>query len=187
MIPTTSKSFVLAPYQVLPVSVRAAVFSCAVASAEFQISFDGGEYFPMQQGWTVDNRPNLFSQITFYNPTGTAITVTFYAGASAMFYSPPTTMAVIKNAPTYVKAGAYSIGAGETFDFNGLDGVKVRKQIIFTNLDDSVDLDVLDAAGSGCATVFPRSAWTVEASGKVSLKNNNGDDVTIRVAEIFYA
>jgi hypothetical protein len=188
MIPTTSQTVVLAPYEVRPLAVSGMVFSCALATAQFLISFDGQGYIPMQQGWTMDNRPNIFRSINLQNPTAVQITVTFYAGASAMFYSPPTTLALVTNAPTYLKgSGIVAIGAGASQTFNGVDAGKNRKQIIVTNLDAVNALYILDAANNIVLPVFAAESKTVELSGLCKVNNPNPAPVNAVVGEVFYA
>jgi hypothetical protein len=188
MIPTTSQTVVLAPYQVLPMAASGMVFSCAQATAQFQISFDGQGFIPMQQGWTMDNRPNVFKSIILQNLSAVQITVTFYTGASAMFYSPPVTLALVTEAPTYAKGGGIvAIGAGASLSFTGLDGTKTRKQIIVTNLDPTAELYIQDGAANVLLPVFAGESKTVELSGACKVNNPNGAGVNAVVGEIFYA
>jgi hypothetical protein len=188
MIPTTSKSVTLAPYQVLPMAVSGLVFSCAQASAQFQVSFDGQGFIPMQQGWTYGPSPTPFTSLIFANNTGVQITVSFYAGASPLNYSPPTTLALVTGAPTYSKGGGIvAIGAGATVAFNGVDNGKTRKQFLLTNMDAAAALYIQDANANVVLPVFAGESKTVELSGMCKVNKPNGAPVNAVVGEIFYA
>lgn len=183
----TYKSVTLPAYSSQSHAVTGTVFVCVSATAAFELSFDGQSRVTMDQGWSVDLRPEGFRFLVFHNTTGAAITITYYAGNAVMAYASQQTIFQVKDPATYVLAGAESIANAEQIDYSGEDSGNARKQFIVTNLDTDRDLDVLDANGDLCATVFPRSAWTVETSGLLSLKNNSGAGLSIRVAEIFYA
>jgi hypothetical protein len=189
MIPTTAKSITLAPYQVMPVTVSGKVFSCSATSNSFLLSIDGGEYFPMRQGWTIDYRPDTFNTLTLYNNTATQVAATFYVGASAMFYSPPNTVAIVTNAPTYAKgSGIMALpGYGEQ-TYSGLDGANVRKQMIVCNMDaGGAMICIRDAAESIFMPIMAGESKTFECSGLLKLLNPNGGAVNVVVGEIFYA
>ena len=189
MIPTISKSVVLAAYTVLPMSIRGSVFSCAAADAAFKASFDGEDYIDMQQGWTMDSRPTVFNKITFYNPSARQVAVTFYCGSSSMFYSPPVTLALVSNAGTYLKgSGIQAPARNSTTPYSGVDGTKNRKQFILTNMSgEGMTLYINDADGNLVLPVFDGQSRTLEISSMVKLENPNGVPVNCVVGEVFYA
>jgi len=182
----TYKTVTLAAYETQRHAVSGTVFVCSSATAQFKLSFDGGEDVTMAQGWSV-NWSAGFRFLVFGNPSASAVTLSYYAGNAAMAYASNQTVITIKDPATYFRAGALAISNGATLSLNGLDGVNVRKQIIITNLSANVDLDVLDPTGTKMATVIPRSVWTVETSGALKLQNNGGLQIDIRVAELFYS
>lgn len=188
MIPTTYKTIVLAPWQVLPMSVAGTVFSCAAADATFQVSFDGQAFIQVQQGWTYGPSPAAFKQLVFQNLTAVQVTVTFYAGATPMFYSPPTTLALVTDAPTYAKGGGIAaIGAGAVVPYTGLDGAHRRKQIMVTNLDAAAALYLQDGNGNILLPIFAGESKTLAISGSCKLSNPNGAPVSAVVGEVFYS
>jgi hypothetical protein len=182
----TYKSVTLAAYETQSHAVSGSVFVCVSATAAFELSFDGGGPVVIDQGWSVSLAGEGFRFLVFHNTSGAAITITYYAGNAAMAYASQQTIFTVKDPATYVKAGDESIANSQTLTYAGSDGAHIRKQIVVTNLDSNSDLDILDAAGDLCATVFPRSAWTIETSGQVSVENNSGAGISLRVAEIFY-
>jgi len=181
------KTVTLLPYDTQPMGITGSVLVFDTSTASFLLSMDGGEYFQIRAGWSINLGDGTFSRLIFQNPTGAAITIGFYVGNAAMAYASQATILTVKDPATYVKAGAVQINAGATLQYNGTDGANVRKQIVVTNLDAALDLDVLDQAGNPCGLVFARSAWTIGTSGLVQLKNNQAAPLAIRVAEIFYA
>jgi hypothetical protein len=186
----TYKSLNLPAYAVVPMAVSGSVFVCKSSTAIFYLSLDGGEEFPIEQGWSINLQGDEgFRNLIFHNRSGAAIAIEFYAGSSVMYYASQDTVFYSLDPATYAKAGAVNIDAGATIEYAGTDGAggNVRRQIVITNLDVNLDLQVLDKDGTLCATVFPRSAWTIETSGKVSVKNNNGAAMSINIAETFYA
>lgn len=183
----TFKTITLAAYETRPFATTGSVFVCKTASAPFVMNFDGEEDFDMDQGWSIDVTPNLFRMIVFKNLTAAAVTISFYAGGSALSYSSQNTVILAKNPATYIKAGALTIDPDQTITLSGVDGAKTRKQIVITNLENDTDLQVLDPANDVCATVLRRSAWTIETSGVLRIHNGNGIAMAINVAEVFYA
>ena len=189
MIQTTSKTITLAAYQVLPMAITAGVFSCAAATAPFNIAFDDGEFIPMQAGWTMDARPSTFERIILQNTSAQAVTITFYAGNSQLLYSPVQTAAVISNAGTYTRGTGIVQTTPNTF--NGLDSTtfagltKLRKQIVITNLDATNAITVQDGSGKQMAQIAAGQVWTVESNATFVVINPYG--VNYCVGEIFYA
>ena len=136
----------------------------------------------------MDNRPSAFKQIVFQNPTAVQITLEFYAGASALFYSPPTTLALITQAATYTKgSGVLNIGAGAVLAYTGVDGTHTRKQIIVTNLDAAAALYLCDNAGNLLLPIFAGESKTFDLSGACKLANTNGAAVAAIVGEVSYS
>jgi len=131
-----------------------------------------------------------FHRLIFYDTSGADNSITFYVGDQD--YTPNTVVNTgitsIRNAPTYTKGQAIATLASlGVATFSGLDGVKVRKQIIVTNLDAANSLRVLDANNNCIGVVFAASAWTVETSGQVKVYNPNGAGVDYNVGQIFYS
>ena len=184
MMTLAQSSVTLKAGEVRPIAVTASVFSCASADAPFNISFNGGAYIPMQAGWMVDNRPNLFTSIILQNPSLSPITIAFYATTCAISYSPVTNLVTSTNAPTYVKGtGVTNANAGQ---FNGTDPVtgKKRKQIIVTNLDTVQALSIGDSLGNQLGQISAGNTWTVETTGYMIVDNPYG--INWCVGEVFY-
>jgi hypothetical protein len=184
MMTLAQSSVTLKAGEVRPIAVTASVFSCASADASFNISFNGGAYIPMQAGWTVDNRPNLFTSLILQNPNAVAITIAFYATTCAISYAPVNSQVINTNAPTYINGtGVTNASAGQ---FNGTDpGTgKKRKQIIVTNLDAVQVLVINDSLGNQLGQVPAGTTWTVETSGFVIVDNLYG--INWCVGEVFY-
>ena len=189
MIQITSKSFVLQPNQVLPMSITGSVFSCAAATAPFLIQFDAKEWIPMQAGWTIDARPQTFTQIIFQNQTSLPISISFYAGNASLTYSPGEIDVVVTNAPTFTIGDAVAAGASKAFagttTANG--AVKARKQIIVTNQDAAVTVTIMAGNGDYFAEVMPGQVWTLETNDTLTVVNPAGSSFQAQVGQIFYA
>ena len=79
----THKTVTVPAGKAVPHDVTGQFFLCKSATAEFLMAFDGGEKVPMNigLGWRGED---TFKLITFYNETGSDITVTYYAGRGEM-------------------------------------------------------------------------------------------------------
>lgn len=178
------KSTTLAPYEVRQVSVTGSVFFVLTATATFYVSIDGGPFLPFQAGIQLDNRPNLFNTVVLQNQSAVPVTLNWYCGTCAVGYSPVTVNVVSSNAATYTKGTG--VLADDAHVFNGLDGSKVRKQFVITNLDLGGNTIYLqDANGNVLAGVPALTAWTCETGG--TFKVSNANHVNYCVGETFYA
>lgn len=180
----------LAAYETRALSVTGAMFFCRSSTAQFWLNIDGGEDFPLEQGFafrTPDG--NYWNNIVLKNRSATALQVTGYIGSSLVTYAPPVEQInlAVKLAPTILRPNAATnLAAGATLTLAGTYLGKNRKQIVVTNLSAAGDLQILDSAGTVGAIAFPRSAWTIETSDTVKVKNNTGLLIDLQVLEIFY-
>ena len=179
------KSITLAALEVRPVSVTGSVFSCLTSTGQYWASFDGGPFIPLQGGIEIDNRPSLFTSVILRNVQATPLTLTFYCGTCAVTYSPITVQVVNSNAPTTPRGGGVqALGAGAAVAIP--DTGSKRKQIVFSNLDDTALLYVQDAAGNTLGPVLASDTVTLESGGAFKLYNPNGAPVNYCVGEVYY-
>jgi len=189
MIPNLNTSVVvLAPGETRQFAVSGQFFFCTAATAPFSMSIDGGSYNTILAGIAFPTA-QPFSRLLLQDTSGSGCAITFMTGEAGIAYYPPSVTSITKGAPTYTKGSAtIALGAGATWDFLGLDGANVRKQIVVTNLDGAAQiLKILDKTGVIGATVYPQRGWTIETSGKVTVKNPNGGAINFEVLETFYS
>lgn len=78
---------------------------------------------------------------------------------------------------TIVCPGDGAVGSGRGY----------RKEILVTNLDPSNDLDVIQTStGKSIGMVLARTAWCLETSEDLTVKNPNASTMALRVSETFY-
>jgi len=66
-------------------------------------------------------------------------------------------------------------------------GLSYRKEIIITNADPLNNLEIIDTdSGVSIGLVLARTAWCLETSADLRVKNPNAETVPLRVAETFY-
>lgn len=167
------------------VNVTGSLFQCKDSTAQFEISYDGGEYFPMEGGLGFRLEPgDQFKELRFRNTSSDAITVSFYAGRLEVIDS----RLGKSNSATYLTGHtSTTINAGASIEFTGTNANgDPRKQIVVTNLAPSGDLRILDSDNNVAATVPAGQAWTVETGGSVQVKNPNAGAMNFNVAEIWY-
>jgi hypothetical protein len=132
-----------------------------------------------------------FSKLSFFNYTASAVTLTYYAGATE-YVPDPSVIATINTvnvnvssqaASTYTKgSGIQTLTAGNSNTYTGLDGVKVRKQIVIHNRATSTGvLDIKDGSGTLMYSLaIGASPFTLETNGTIQVTANGGTcDYTI--------
>ncbi len=178
----------LAANEVRQMSVSGQFFFCVAASVPFGMSIDGGGQIAVQAGLAFPTDTE-FSRLVLQDTSGSGCVLSFYAASLAVQFFPPTTNTFTKDAPTYTKGTALgAMAGGASTTFNGLDGGKVRKQIVVTNNDAALVVAVTDNAGVRLGTVYPQRPWTLATSGIVKVTNQNGGALTgtVDVGETFY-
>jgi len=183
----------LDPYQTRTLDTSGSAISIEDASAPFMLSIDGEGEFEITEGYTINQSPDVFRFLQIRNPTASTLTVSLYIGSRYISYSRKSTEATITDAATYTKGTTLSsgalptIGAGASLTYTGLDGAKQRKEIFFTNGDDTAWLYILDANGKIIAPLPAAQTLAFKSSGAFTLFNPNGAAVSYCVGETFYA
>jgi len=187
---------------------QAGTFLSLISSAgSFQFSIDGGSF---QDGLTVlsmdfyrdvqaansllkiastpGTSTPAFKEIIFKDTSGSANSIQFVIANDPVNYYAPPSIVFIKDAATYTKPTNGTLAAGAMQTFAGLDGAKVRKQIVITNEDAALVLYVTDNTGATRgAVIYPQRPWTIALSGSITIKNPNGAGVNFSVLETFYS
>src|ERR1700749_400731 len=145
----SNKTITVKANNALNVSVSGQYFFCTSSSAPILMSIDGGEQVTIVQGVAFPTS-EPFRNLIFQNTTAADITITFFTGSNNISYFPPQTNVIQSNAATYAKgSGDINLAAGASQAFTGLDGVKVRKQIVFTNLNAGPGNSLIICDGNG--------------------------------------
>jgi hypothetical protein len=190
----SSSTVTVAPGQVLKVFVTGKVFSCVSSTALFSMSFDDNRYFSGQSGLVIEV-PEDFEALYFRNDSGSAITITFYAGSAkviAQGYEP-------KRSPTgCFSGGPYVLNAGVSQAFVGSQTNPHVRQWVFTNRHATAAITLYNATvdpvsgvasigANALATIFPLSSFTIETSDALAIKNETATNgVTVDVCTIAY-
>lgn len=186
------KSITIPAYGVLPHNIAGQIFVCTESSDRFEVQIDDGDRIPMELGLgfrIVDG----FTKLLFINEGATAITAEYYVGANEILDNRLNTLLERqilvgqKIPPTVIIPGDTNINAAQTLTYVGVNANRQRKQIVITNRDDTLDLTVQDSGGTAIATVFARTAWTIETNATIKLYNANGSALAINVLETYYA
>lgn len=185
-----TKTIVLGALGVQTVYCTGQYFVCIASSAPFVMSIDGGQELDMVAGIGFPTSTK-FTSIIFRDKSGAGCSITFFTGSQGVNYQSPSFAVISKNSPTY-SLGAppiVAMAAGSKVDFLGLNGANVRKQILVTNNDAALIVQVLGSDGDVIGLVYPQRPWTLEVGGLVSVKNANGGPLggTVYVGETFYS
>lgn len=168
------------------------------ASGALSVDYGDGKT-PTARGSLLRSE-KLFTWITFFNDNAADITVSYYCGESVPqdLLSSETMPASTKLAANGGDAGTALLNADNNLELdhteyvtlNGTDSTgRRRRQIVITNLSASLDLTIKKAAASArrAATVFPRTAWTLETDADLCVVNLSGSDgLVCQVLETFY-
>jgi hypothetical protein len=193
---------ILIPTGGQPINVAASgrMFVCKESNGTFQMSFNMGQFFPMEVGLGFRLEGSDFKTLTFRNDTAADITVTFYTGVAEVKDARLNTLVQRtistsqKNYPTFTRGGkgngTISMAGNTTLDVTEL-ATYTRKQIVVTNMDAVNDLEIhalQDDHATYCQSAFvpPRTAFTIETGGTVRIKNANGGVINIRILEVYY-
>lgn len=183
----TVQDLVLSANETRPVAVTGQYFACPSASTDFNLSIDGGPFQKIKAG-TGFPTEQPFTKVLIADISGAGVSLTIFTGAKGVTYQAPVVNTQVTNAPTYTKSAASQpLANGGLLNFIGLDGTKVRKQIIVTNLDATHALLILDKSGTEMGQVFAGQTWTVEVSGLIKVGNSSGASIQLDVGEIYYA
>jgi len=172
-------------------NITGQLFFCTECNARFEMAINDGERIPMELGLGF-RFDDPFNKLTFYNDTAADITVEYYVGANDILDSRLNTLLERqilvgqRIPPTRIVAGDVTIAASATLTYIGTNAGDQRKQIVITNRDDTYDLTVQDSGASAIATVFARTAWTIETNATIKLYNANASALAINVCEIYY-
>lgn len=90
--------------------------------------------------------------------------------------------------PLRIKAtGTITLAAAGSLSLPGQYSRQDRYQIIVTNLDTNLDLQLRDSQGRVLLTIFPRTALTMLSAESLELKNPDaGATLSCHVTELFY-
>ncbi|MCW5554480.1 MAG: hypothetical protein KIS67_20270 [Verrucomicrobiae bacterium] len=183
--------------QLVPVNVAGSFILCSdvVGSAlPFEVQIDSEPFVPITQGLSIRLRAgDSFSKLTLRNPTDKVLTVEFYVGSShvddARLNIVRGRSAPVMNAPTVMTAHSTTIAAAAALDLTGAHPTfpkYLRKATIITNMDPAVDLELVNAADDIIATVMFRTAFLLESSEGIKVKNNSAGNVVCRAVQVWY-
>jgi hypothetical protein len=189
-----NKTITVPAGKTIPYPIPGEVLYIAESTAAFSVELDNSPQIDLEAGLGVRfPSGKSFKKITFVNNNAIDITIKYYAGTAELMDNRLNTviqrLIVIsqKSFPTYTKgSGAIALANGASQTFGGTNGTDRRKQIVVTNLDVSYDLDLVDGSANLMDKVFPRSKWTMETDGVVTVKNSSGQPLNVLVTETFY-
>jgi hypothetical protein len=167
-------------------------FLCSKANFAFEMSLDGGSFFPMAQGLNFNISPG-YKGLWFKATSGSDTAIEFY---SSNFRVADSRLSIIKdvsqsslyikNAPTTTLAGSAAIAPGSTVTISGGNGGGLRKAVIITNMDAALGVDIQDSDGTTGGLIYATEKVTLETSDTIKIKNNNGVAVNIAWIEIYF-
>lgn len=183
----------LSPGQIDSVNAEGTNFWIVFAPVPVQIMYPGGEFGIYEQGSGLDNLPNgeTFKRLTVRNPSLGAIAVVIYVGGPLYRDS---RLSIMEMRTRLAAWSDTQLLAAETATFNGVtpaDGGNAgyidlkRQSILVTNLDQLLNLEILDAAGTACGVIFPSKQIILPVSEGITIKNANGSAVSCFIAEIW--
>lgn len=175
---------IVPPGQIVPYNCTGAMFVCKEADGTFYMSFDDGEFFPMEVGLGFRLQgADSFRKLSFRNDSASIISIQFYAGVGEMKDARLNTVidrlvvVGLKDLTDYV-VGTGTVPVPPTVSINfpvyllGTNAGKQRKQIAVTNLSDTSWLFILDAALALLSAIPPTQTWTVQSSATFYLAAN---------------
>jgi hypothetical protein len=172
---------------------QASVFHVVTSTAPFGFRPDNGHQLTVSdgKGMGYPGGPK-WTKVTLYNSTANPITATFWLGSDAFSDNAVTstniTVTSVQDGSTYTKAtDAPALAAAAVLTFNGLDGIKIRKQIVVANNDPATALQILDNGNTRGGLVQPKTSWTLATNGVVKVKNPSGGAMDVCVVETFYS
>ena len=163
------------------------------SATPFLVSVNKSDFIPWQMGlhFTMPNG-ELIKHIQFKNPEAVDRTIEFFVTDLDIRDSRLNVVGggtLTKVPPTALKAGPEEIPAEDEIELEGAEddnGRTRRKQIVITNLSESVPIEVQNEAGEPIAAIFPQSAWTIETDANLKLVNPDGAALPVRILEVFY-
>jgi len=175
-----------------PVPINGNYFNCVSSTSDFEMTFDGQNWFAIKSGRRFNKRKN-FSKLSFRSSNSAAVTIQFYAGNVEVVSD----SLIIVAAKTKAKGfAAASIGAGVSVTFYGTGGSSAtqagagylyRKSIEITNNDPGQNIQVYAIDGTTrLLTVLFLQARYLETSDDVIIKNSTGAAIAVDVCELFY-
>jgi hypothetical protein len=186
----------------VPYNCSGAMFLCKEASDLFLMSFNDGEFFPMEVGLGFRlNGTESFTKLSFYNNTQSIVTIEFFVGVGEIRDARLNTaidrlvIMGIKDLTDYVK-GAGTLGNSLTANgiptigntYAGTDPAtsKQRKQITFQNVDATAYLWIVDGSNLMLASLPPGQSWTMASSGTYKAVGANLTNCSYLVCQTFY-
>lgn len=185
----TYRTVVVPAYTTLPIAQSGSVFFCSAASGNFNLTLDGGETLNMSAGWEINvGDKKAWQRFSLQNPSGTALTVSYYCGTAGVTYASQLNTFFAKNVGTQARgSGVLTLAAGATSAaYTGLLNTMPRKQFIVSNLSGNYTLYVLDSGSNVGLVVPPNQSATFETTDKLYVKNSGGGSATYSVMETFY-
>jgi hypothetical protein len=168
-------------------------FVCRKADSDFEMSFNGQDWFPMAQGEGFG--PMGLLETTLYFRTIDGYEQTIQIRCSTMMnvnnrlniiHDENQILSVGTKLPaTYLVPSNYVIPANGTQNIVGVNQGNQRKQIIVKNLDLNNAVGVGKAGIVGDA-IEPRDDWTLETSDTVQIINQSNAPISVAVLEVYY-
>lgn len=168
-------------------------FLCSKADYAFEMSMDGGNWFPMAQGLNFNISPG-YKGLWFRATSGNETAIEFY---SSNFRVADSRLSIIKDvtqsslyvrtAPTFLVSGSAAVNPGSTITISGGYNDKIRKAVIITNLDPANGIDIQDSTGVTGGLIYATGQTTLETSDDVKLKNNTAGAINVAWLEIYYS
>jgi hypothetical protein len=197
----TGGTIILPVGATVPYNCTGQMFVCKEASDLFLMSFDDGEFFPMEVGLGFRlNGTDEFRKLSFQNNTQSIITIEFFVGVGEIQDARLNTaiqrliIVGMMDVPDYTKGlgalGAVqhapsSFSSGTTHVYTGTDSAHQRKQITFYNADATAFLWVGDGNNLVLAVIPPGQAWTMQSSGTFKV-SGSGNVCDYLVCQTFY-
>ncbi|AHF94464.1 hypothetical protein OPIT5_16700 [Opitutaceae bacterium TAV5] len=134
------------------------------------------------QGMIFDG---TFERIELQSPEGVRMPVKLWIGFTA-FIDNRQSVVPAKTRDHARADGA--IGPNTKVDFAGRYEASdiQRKSILVSNLDTTLSVELLDAAGNVMLNIWPQTSIVHETSGPVSVRNPNANAVSVRISETIF-
>ena len=187
-------SATLGPYEQRAVRVTGSMFQVKESSDDFEASFDGQSFFPLQVGLGVRLVSNdQFTSLWLRNPSASSLYLEIYHGSAQVIDSRLNTVATrlsqvtIATVSTRIVSNSISIIAGNVVNHLGTNGGQQRIQVVITNTG-SVALGLKSPSSPQVgATIYPNSSFTLQGNFTFGVWNQNVTAGSYQLLEIYPA
>jgi hypothetical protein len=198
------KALILDPLESRAIDVTGQFIVITEADRAFNLSIDDGEAFDCNLGFKFRlSAGDWFTRLTFTSTDDDEQSlIEFYTGAGDiddqrlnLVRDRPGQMMLQEFPSLWKPSGLDHIDALDEEFFPGTgtvgSGYGRRKELVITNLDPSLDLEIYKATVAGVkdgrvATALYRQILGFHTDDHMIVRNENGSDVNVRIAELFY-